>query len=86
MSLFGKWIPGSNSESGPRRLPPVDRTGDIADAARQTKDASERTLAIIAMRDFALEEIIRLQMEADRIQKTMDTLQAFVTVVEDQCR
>lgn len=86
MSLFGKWIPGGEGQPGPRRLPPVDRTGDIADAARQTKDASERTLAIIAMRDFALSEIIRLQMDADRIQKTMDTLQAFVTVVEDQCR
>lgn len=58
----------------------------MADAARETKDASERTLAIIAMRDFALGEIQRLQAESERVQKTMDTLQAFVTVVEDQCR
>lgn len=85
MSLF-KWLPGGESQSGPRRLPPIDRTGDIADAARQTKDASERTLALLAMLDFAKEEIQRLQAEAERGQKLMDTLQAFVTVVEDQCR
>lgn len=84
--MFGKWLSGPNNQSGPRQLPPIDRTRDLADAAQQTKDASERTLAIIAMRDFALGEIIRLQAEAERVQKTMDTLQAFVTVVEDQCR
>lgn len=84
--MFGKWLGGPNNASGPRQLPPLDRTADLADAARQTKDASERTLAIIAMRDFAIGEITRLQGEAERLQKTMDTLQAFVTVVEDQCR
>lgn len=84
--MFGNWLSGPNNGKGPRQLPPLDRTADLADAARQTKDASERTLAIIAMQKFAMEEIIRLQMELDRIQKTMDTLQAFVTVVEDQCR
>ncbi len=85
--MFGKWLSGPAGQGpGPRQLPPLDRTADLADAARQTKDASERTLTIIAMRDFAQREILSLQAELDRIQKTMDTLQAFVTVVEDQCR
>jgi hypothetical protein len=86
MSLF-KWLPTPPGPgNGPRQLPPLDRTGDIADAARQSKDAGERTLALLAMRDFAKDEILRLQGEADRAQRLMDTLQAFVTVVEDQCR
>ncbi len=84
--MFGKWLSGPNNHNGPRQLPPIDRTRDLADAARDAKDASERTLAIIAMRDFAREEITKLQAEAERAQKLMDTLQAFVTVVEDQCR
>lgn len=87
MSIFGKWLPSTPGQgNGPRSLPPIDRTGDIADAARQSKDAGERTLALLAMRDFARDEILRLQGEADRAQRLMDTLQAFVTVVEDQCR
>lgn len=87
MGLF-KWLPGSQGAGGlsPRQLPPLDRSADIADAARQSKEAGERTLALLAMRDFARAEIERLQAEADRYQRMMDTLQAFVTVVDEQCR
>ncbi len=86
MNFLGNWLNPSPSNSGPKRLPPVDRTEGIADAARQAKDAGERTLALLAMRDFARAEIERLQAEADRCQRMMDTLQAFVTVVDEQCR
>lgn len=86
MSIF-KWLPGPSSGApAPKALPPIDRSGDIENAARQSKEAGERTLALLAMRDFAREEIGRLQAEADRIQRLMDTLQAFVTVVDEQCR
>ncbi len=86
MGLF-KWLPQpEGSGNGPRKLPPIDRTGDISQAAFEAKAASERTLALLAMLDFAKDEIVKLQMEVERVQKLMDTLQAFVTVVEEQCR
>lgn len=86
MSLF-KWLPGPETGGNkPRQLPPVDRTSAISQAAFDTKAASERTLALLAMLDFAKGEIETLQRESERVQKLMDTLQAFVTVVEEQCR